>query len=106
MGSLSKFFYFFCNVLILFMITLEINIGSTEYKFFKMHFEMKLKMHYPKGCCLSSCIVKIPFFQYIKSVRMVETISCLHGASSVFLPYGLGLWGFRFSLEADSLLPL
>ena len=93
-------------MLILFMITLEINIGSTEYTFFKMHFEMKLKMRYPKGCCLSSYIVKIPFFQYIKSVRMVETISCLHRALSIFLPYGLGLWAFRFSLEADSLLSL
>lgn len=57
----------------MFMITLEINIGNREYKFLTMHSEMNLKIHYPKGCSLSSYVVKIPFFWYVESLRVVET---------------------------------
>lgn len=73
--------FLFCNVLLMFIITLEINIGSREYKFLETHFKMNLKVHYPKGCCVSSYIVwKYPFFLYVRPVRIIEAISCLHRA--------------------------
>ena len=68
-----------------------------------MYFEMNLKMDNPKDFLLSSYLAKILFFWFIKSVRMVEAISCFHRTLPV-LSYGLGLRGLEFSLEADSVL--
>lgn len=60
---------------------------------------MNLKMHYPKGCYLSSYTVKIALCVCVrvcvKSARMIESISYLHRAWGMFLLHRLGLRGLR-----------